>query len=215
MGFCNFEICHCYEGCANVLPVHMCGIILINCLPRFSCGCNDNSATIEENWIKTRGASREDISVHIVATYLYIGQVPSWRHHPLSVLRDLYFSPRARSRSHYLSYAAGLDRCSIAFAFSRPPQENSTHGIKRASYQCVGLLFSVNAISIVPCIATVGRRIIDPPYASAIQYRNGVGGLSDFRIPTMPGRSTSGFHQPGRHCLHQARSAERGVRRVA
>ena len=29
----------------------------------------------------------------------------------------------------------------------------------------------------------------------------------DPHIPTMPGRSTSGFHQPGRHCLHQARSA--------
>ena len=28
-------------------------------------------------------------------------------------------------------------------------------------------------------------------------------------IPTMPGRSTSGFYQPGRHCLHQARSAVR------
>ena len=28
-------------------------------------------------------------------------------------------------------------------------------------------------------------------------------------IPTMPGRSTSGFHQPGRHCLHQARGAVR------
>ena len=31
----------------------------------------------------------------------------------------------------------------------------------------------------------------------------------DPRIPTMPGRSTSGLHQPGRHCLHQARSAMR------
>ena len=29
------------------------------------------------------------------------------------------------------------------------------------------------------------------------------------RIPTMPGRSMFGFHQPGRHCLHQARSAVR------
>ena len=29
----------------------------------------------------------------------------------------------------------------------------------------------------------------------------------DPRIPTMPGRSTSGFHQPGRHCSNQARSA--------
>ena len=29
----------------------------------------------------------------------------------------------------------------------------------------------------------------------------------DPRILTMPGRNTSGFYQPGRHCLHQARSA--------
>ena len=29
----------------------------------------------------------------------------------------------------------------------------------------------------------------------------------DCRIPTIPGRSMSGFHRPGRHCLHQ----ERGV----
>ena len=28
-------------------------------------------------------------------------------------------------------------------------------------------------------------------------------------IPTMPGQSASGFHRPGRHCLHQARSAVR------
>ena len=31
----------------------------------------------------------------------------------------------------------------------------------------------------------------------------------DPRIPTMPRRSMSGFHRPGRHCLHQARSAMR------
>ena len=31
----------------------------------------------------------------------------------------------------------------------------------------------------------------------------------DPRVPTMPGRSTSDFHQPGRYCLHQARSALR------
>ena len=29
----------------------------------------------------------------------------------------------------------------------------------------------------------------------------------DPRIPTMPGRITLGFHRPGGHCLHQARSA--------
>ena len=32
---------------------------------------------------------------------------------------------------------------------------------------------------------------------------------TDPRIPTMPERKTSGFHRPGRHCLHQARSAVR------
>ena len=31
----------------------------------------------------------------------------------------------------------------------------------------------------------------------------------DPRIPTMPGRSTSGFHQPGRNCLHPALNAVR------
>ena len=52
------------------------------------------------------------------------------------------------------------------------------------------------------------------------QVRMGSGGVLDImhgrsrmtidpRIPTMPGRSTSGFHRPGRHCLHQARSAVR------
>ena len=29
----------------------------------------------------------------------------------------------------------------------------------------------------------------------------------DPRIPTIPGRSTSGFHRPGTHYLHQSRSA--------
>ena len=35
------------------------------------------------------------------------------------------------------------------------------------------------------------------------------------RIPTMPGRSTSGFHHPGKHCLHQKREAGYGAMRVA
>ena len=29
----------------------------------------------------------------------------------------------------------------------------------------------------------------------------------DPRVPTMPGRSMSGFHRPGRRCLHQARAS--------
>ena len=31
----------------------------------------------------------------------------------------------------------------------------------------------------------------------------------DPRIPTMPGRITSGFHRPGRHCFHQAMDESR------
>ena len=46
--------------------------------------------------------------------------------------------------------------------------------------------------------------------AGCTQFVHGLSRATiDPRIPTMPGRSTSGFHQPGRHCLHQARSAVR------
>ena len=42
------------------------------------------------------------------------------------------------------------------------------------------------------------------------QFAHGRGRMTiDPRIHTIPPRSTSGFHQPGRHCLHQARSAVR------
>ena len=36
----------------------------------------------------------------------------------------------------------------------------------------------------------------------------------DPRILTMLGWGTSGFHRPGRHCLHQARGGERKLPRV-
>ena len=60
-----------------------------------------------------------------------------------------------------------------------------------------------------------GLRVFHPA-----QYCLGRGGCTQFvhgrsrmtidpRTPTMPGRSMSGFHQPGRHYLHQARSAVR------
>ena len=35
---------------------------------------------------------------------------------------------------------------------------------------------------------------------------------TDFRTPTMPGRSTSGLHLPDRTCLHQALAAVRFCR---
>ena len=42
------------------------------------------------------------------------------------------------------------------------------------------------------------------------QFVHGLSRMTiDLRIPTMPGRITSGFHQPDRHCLHQARRAVR------
>ena len=46
--------------------------------------------------------------------------------------------------------------------------------------------------------------------AGCTQFVRGLGRMTiGSRIHTIPGRSTSGFHQPGRHCLHQARSAVR------
>ena len=46
--------------------------------------------------------------------------------------------------------------------------------------------------------------------AGGTQLVHGRGRMTiDPCIPTMPGRSTSGFHRPGRHYLHQARSAVR------
>ena len=62
------------------------------------------------------------------------------------------------------------------------------------------------------------------PQAKLAERRGGEGGRGggtrfvhgrsrmtiDPRIPTMPGRSTWGFHHPGRHCLHQARSGRWG-----
>ena len=47
-------------------------------------------------------------------------------------------------------------------------------------------------------------------YGGCAQFVHGRSRMTvDPRFPTMPGRSTSGFHQPGRRCLHQARSAVR------
>ena len=41
-------------------------------------------------------------------------------------------------------------------------------------------------------------------------FIHGRGGMTtDPRISTTPGRSMSGFHQPGGHCLHRARFAVR------
>ena len=54
---------------------------------------------------------------------------------------------------------------------------------------------------------------IDPGYGggggrSVLQCVHGRGRMPvDPLIPTIPGRSTSDFHQPGRHCLHQGEGA--------
>ena len=49
------------------------------------------------------------------------------------------------------------------------------------------------------------RDVFDLMHGRSINSRMTI----DPRIPTMPGRSTSGFHRPGRYRLHQARSAVR------
>ena len=76
--------------------------------------------------------------------------------------------------------------------------------------------FSEMNPSVVLHLPQHGRfRPIVPPVPSSNQGgREGGGGTQcvhgrsrmtiDPRIPTMPGRSTSGFHQPGRHCLHSS-----------
>ena len=77
-------------------------------------------------------------------------------------------------------------------------------------------------INIVPCIrkkAGTETTGVHPP-----GERGGGGGIGcaqfvhgrsrmtiDPRIPTMPGRSTPGFHQPGIHCLHQPSAKRREV----
>ena len=70
----------------------------------------------------------------------------------------------------------------------------------------------------VPGINFTWYTTSDSPLCS-VEWVGGVGGVYSFiimhgcsrvtkdpRIPTMPGRSTSGFYRPGRHFLHQARS---------
>ena len=56
------------------------------------------------------------------------------------------------------------------------------------------------------CLKSLVRR----EGGACTQFMNGRSRMAvDPRIPTMPGRSTSGFHQPGRHFLRQARRAVR------
>ena len=56
------------------------------------------------------------------------------------------------------------------------------------------------------CAAVVHMTIY--PGGGVNQFVHGRSRMAiDPRLPTTPGRSMLGFHQPGRHCLHQARSA--------
>ena len=48
-----------------------------------------------------------------------------------------------------------------------------------------GTRYIIGEMYSISCMAEVVRPYIDP------------------RLPTMSGRSKSGFHRPGRHCLHQ------------
>ena len=62
-------------------------------------------------------------------------------------------------------------------------------------------------------VATRGlllRLKIHPEEGGSTQFVHGRSRMTiGPRIPTMPERSKSGFNQPGRYCLHQARSAMR------
>ena len=59
-----------------------------------------------------------------------------------------------------------------------------------------------------------GKCLVAGGWRGGIHFVHGRSRMTmDPRIPSMPGRSTSGFHPPGRHCLNhclnQARSAVR------
>ena len=70
---------------------------------------------------------------------------------------------------------------------------------------------SVKFLSIFGHLLLEGGRLRSlPGGGGCTQFVHGRSRMTiDPRIPTMPGRSMSGFHQPGRHWLHQARSAVR------
>ena len=58
------------------------------------------------------------------------------------------------------------------------------------------------------CAEREGGGVLHRKYV--LDLMHGRSGMTiDPPIPTMPGRSMSRFHRPGRHCLHQARSAVR------
>ena len=73
--------------------------------------------------------------------------------------------------------------------------------------------------SIVQRLATTF--VVSPPPDLGLEWGGGcthvVHGLSrmtiDPRAPTMPGRNTSWFYRQSSHCMHQARSAVKGVGR--
>ena len=52
-------------------------------------------------------------------------------------------------------------------------------------------------------VETESRRL----WGAGMSCMAGVCKTIDPRIPTVSGRSTWGFHPPGKHCLHQGRSA--------
>ena len=73
-------------------------------------------------------------------------------------------------------------------------------------------------VCVIPCIAVVleplkdgeGRGVLSLSVAvvdgkgGCTQFGHGRSRMAiDLRIPTMPGRSTSGFHQPGKHCVQR------------
>ena len=76
------------------------------------------------------------------------------------------------------------------------------------------MLTSSSAVVIKLCMCDTagfrGGRAGGAGAGGCTQFVNGCSRMTiDPRISALPGRRTSGFHQPGRHCLHQARRAVR------
>ena len=98
------------------------------------------------------------------------------------------------------------------------------HGLR----QCAAVRIGIDRVVHLCCIVAVRTRNVSPMCKLASFLRmvdavnvsfsvhflpakisKGLVKTIDPRMPRVPGRSTPGFHRPGRHRLHQARSAAR------
>ena len=83
---------------------------------------------------------------------------------------------------------------------SPPPQRVTS--LSSSSSECHVLHCRLQPTPTEPIYNREGGRLLDITHGRSRM-------TIDPRISTIPGRSSPGFHRPGRHCLHQVRSTVR------